>query len=807
MRFAKTLLLLAALLAPASIASAQQEVDIQLESFGVESFFRPGDFTGIRLRLVSNLREPVNTQVVWEVPEGLGDIAEHTRIPVALTPGVPTNTWLYAKLLPDISLETVWTVRVYRDDDGERGEELGSIKISPRTAQIPPQPVGTAEALFGVIGNAGPHSMGLDDYNVTRSGSRATPITAHEFTVVAPGINAGSLPDRWEGLDSFSFLVWTTDTPSALSTASGRALRDWVQRGGHLAIVLSPSSNDWNLGSIANSPIHDLLPQTLPPTRVVTLREILPVLSKRKPQSIPDDKNGDLRVRVFDTIDNGYEPLLAMEDGRVVGVQRLYGFGRISVIGVELHSGQYTQQSLRLAGGGVIEGDALWNRILGRRVDTLRGLQFRTLEDSDELARDFRREADIGPGELIVDYTNLQGQAFAGIGLAFVLFAAYWVLAGPVGYGILRSMKKVKHAWVVFALTSAAFTGIAWVGVKVFSQKHVEAQHITFLDCIVDNPASAVDPTPGDMPRYRASSWFTIFLPGYGERELTLESPPGERNILAPFSAPGVPQTRFRNVDRYVVRLSQPHSYEVPVRATTKDMYARWTGDLDEDWGGMFEPITGITEQGDLLTGEVGHNFPGTLRNVKIIHVQSRPTQRKTYRSDLGAGIDPHLSTGRTKPPPLVGRVYELAQWGPDETVQLDRLGAPAPASTDFDNLADQLGQFASSTGMAGGMNESQRRLALEGLSFYHMLEPPTYIDAGQQGFNTQPDPIFKRHLAREVDLSEWFARPCVIIYGLLENSRLPVPLTVSGGRVQGDGLTVVRWIYPLPLDRETVTP
>jgi len=273
MRFAKTLLLLAALLAPASIASAQQEVDIQLESFGVESFFRPGDFTGIRLRLVSNLREPVNTQVVWEVPEGLGDIAEHTRIPVALTPGVPTNTWLYAKLLPDISLETVWTVRVYRDDDGERGEELGSIKISPRTAQIPPQPVGTAEALFGVIGNAGPHSMGLDDYNVTRSGSRATPITAHEFTVVAPGINAGSLPDRWEGLDSFSFLVWTTDTPSALSTASGRALRDWVQRGGHLAIVLSPSSNDWNLGSIANSPIHDLLPQTLD-QRITHLEEV-----------------------------------------------------------------------------------------------------------------------------------------------------------------------------------------------------------------------------------------------------------------------------------------------------------------------------------------------------------------------------------------------------------------------------------------------------------------------------------------------------------------------------------------------------
>ena len=57
------------------------------------------------------------------------------------------------------------------------------------------------------------------------------------------------------------------------------------------------------------------------------------------------------------------------------------------------------------------------------------------------------------------------------------------------------------------------------------------------------------------------------------------------------------------------------------------------------------------------------------------------------------------------------------------------------------------------------------------------------------------------RTFGRTLDLSPWLSRPCLIITGFLSDSRLPVPLVIDGetDAFESTGLTMVRWILPLP--------
>ena len=107
-----------------------QGVAVELTQFGVGSTFRGGNWTGIRVKLTSALEEITQVRVQWETEDADGDIAEHSRV-VALTPNQPTTRWLYAWLSPSVNPDHVWTVRVFEDEDGVRGDELG-MHASPR---------------------------------------------------------------------------------------------------------------------------------------------------------------------------------------------------------------------------------------------------------------------------------------------------------------------------------------------------------------------------------------------------------------------------------------------------------------------------------------------------------------------------------------------------------------------------------------------------------------------------------------------------------------------------------------------------
>ena len=799
---------LLAVLAATAQAGAMQpaedaDVEIEVEQIGVGNAYRPGAITAMRLVLTSSLDEPTPAWVQWEVPNAEGDIAEYGRS-VVLNPGSRELLWLYAPLSPHTTDNTRWTVRVFEERDGRRRRELGGdSRISP--ARTGSARIDLDTGMIAVVGRA---RMRLEDYSNTWN-KRTNPPGAHESTRIISGIAPQAMPDRWEGLIAFEAVVWSDAVPQQLRVDSAAALREYVRRGGHLIIILPEAGNPWGLGLLAETWLDDLLPGQAPRKVDVMLSKLMPIISKTR---LPPVRDFELSLRVFkeiggsfNAIDNRYEPLVAMEDGRVIAVQRLVDFGRITIIGIDL-------TSQRLASMRLPQADAFWNRILGRRNDTPQPDELLIMQDNDPrmLSRGSANEVSIGDGRLL-DGINKSGEAAGGLLAAALLFAAYWVVAGPGGFFFLKHQRMVRHSWLVFAATAGVFTAIAWGGVRLLRQSDTEFRHVTFLDHVV-RPGTSL----GSEPHYqRAVSWGSLYLPKYGTVDVSIEPDPGEsgQNLLFTWEAPPPKQPdRFPNVDRYVIDVGRsPANYKLPVRAAATQLYVNWMGALDPDWGGTLrvdpdDPIRVIAgpDGSPRLSGTLINDLPGVLRDVCVIWVSNNriPQRQYVWEDDELSWVPPFrsgemLNTGDMwasdagAEPWYPGTTLSLADFVPDGTTDLQR-------NIDKKYIDPEEGDGLNIPGVgrpewqAGNLHNY-----MEMLSIYHQLTPPRYIREGNKDPETA---VITRRLTRELDLSAWFTRPCLIIIGYLDASETPVPILVDGKTPRSEGLTVLRWIYPLPL-------
>ena len=306
----------------AGTARAQDDVDIKLDQFGVGSVFRPGEITGIRLKLTSSLEKSIPCWVQWDIPNAEGDPAGYGRA-VNLRPGIARDVWLYAPLSARVKSNSTWNVRVFEYEDEKRGAELSGTRISP--SQVGAQIVQKYTGLIAIVGQA---TMKLDDYSNPRAGLGPPP-GAHEDTRIVSITRPDRLPDRWEGLKAFEAVIWSDAKPQDLRLNSATALRNYVQRGGHLVISLPGSGNPWGLGRGGFTDLDQVLPSLAPrKDEGLKLSSILSIISKSKKVL----RDIDISTRVFkdinsdfNAIDNHYEPLIALADKRVVVIRRTYG--------------------------------------------------------------------------------------------------------------------------------------------------------------------------------------------------------------------------------------------------------------------------------------------------------------------------------------------------------------------------------------------------------------------------------------------------------------------------------------------------
>ncbi len=838
-------LLIASLVAPAAFADG---INLDLVSFGVGNHARPGDWVGIKVGLQSNLPEAVQVEVQWEIENADGDITENTRT-AALSPGQRLERWIYGKLPPgsnaaDVVGNRPYSIRVFEVADGRRVRELASTRISGDTAKTPTAPVELEQDLILVIGN---RRLGLDAYAVRPNNFAVLPSLAY-VTRIASGATTTDLPDHWQGLAQFQSIVWAdaAQLPSALTGDQAAALREWVNRGGTLVLGIPIEDRDiWSIGRTGIHPLEDLLPSKAPKRiEAVPLSAILPLLSKSDQLARP---NAVTALAVFDPaqLDRGWKPFLAMPspkaagtrflvprpdslDGKVIGLQRNYGFGQIILLGVDVDG--INGRGLQVQ--PMPQGDIFWNRILGRRGDTP------SLEDCAKLAEanppqlvtTIGNSMTLGDGNIIAGQIGLTGQAAIGVLAAAGLFAIYWLLSGPLGFAVLKNFKRERHSWPLFVAVAFLFTAVAWAGGKLLGSTRASLRHVTFLDQLAYDPGQT-DPSAGAPPQ-RALSFFSVYLPGYGPTRIGVGSASDSpSNLLASWSQPpsGSGDT-FPNKDRYRIDASNPNNYRVPARATSADFVANWAGTVDTKWGSLISVRSPIelridrskSPQQIQLVGVLSHALPGALEDVTILLVEPYRTSLPRLRPGPLPLPDP-VSNGSEMP--LYGRATRVTRWSPGSDLDLNKAFATADAAAGDSSATNAFNAIDhSATGLAETflnryyksipdqysvsqfqtMNEDRRRMAMEMLSFYAMLQPPEWI---QQKGQTPDVARATRLLGRDVDLSPWFTRPCLIITGFVAESPTPVPVSVEGDPIAGTGLTMVRWIYPLDWPLDMVVP
>jgi len=831
--------LLAALFVAAPLAA--QNVSIRLDRFGVGSAFRAGEWVAARFAVTLESGEPQAAQLVWEVPNADGDIAEHVR-PLVLNPGQPVTLWLSARLVPRTDTGSVFTVRVFADDDGERGQELSSTRISPGSAEAPATLIEDDRSAIVVLG---PTRMNLDGYSTQSAQTNPLPRGLHEGTQIVGGLNTRELPDRWEGLLPFEAIVWGDVAPQTLELDESEALREYIRRGGHLVVVLPQAGNPWGLGAAASHQLHDLLPARAP-RRVegVPVAQLMPVLSKLDGLR---NSSAKTNLSVFDpaTLGSDYEPFMALParrdsrtglpvpaaaradqlDGAVVAVQRRLGFGRITVVGIDIAS----ISRLNLQAGGLPQTDAFWNRILGRRGDTPSPEELQVLENAPvrQFTADRLSSNVFGSGETINSFIGMTGQAAFGTLLAIALFALYWFVACPISFYALRGRGQVRHAWMAFVVVGAAFTVAAWLGGTLLRQANVAIKHVTFLDHVARVPGAP----PSDEPQFqRALSWFSVYLPSYGSAEVRLVGEPTQRDLLASWAAPGSSEQGFPDRDRYIVDYTDLSRARFPSRATATTLEAHWLGVVDERRFGSLpaasEPIVeqitrDVTGTRVQLSGVLKHGLPASLENVILIHVSSFRTPLRSAAASSGIDSAKPAIPGDI---PNFGRIVAIPKWEPGQSLNLRealyRLGPliiPEPRSMPSSFPRSLAARYTDAVaklhgGLAEpGLDTDLRRRYFEMLSLFNMLEPPRWLESQPSTVDTAVR--FSRRLGRSLDLSPWFTRPCVIIIGHLRDEtvpaagRIPFPVEVNGSEPPSEGWTIVRWICPLPLDGELVIP
>jgi len=761
------------------------EVELGVIDLGVGGLLRGGDWGAIRVQMTD--RAAAQREIILRVSirDADGDLAQFDRV-VSANPGIPQSFWLYA-WIPFNGVGHAIEIHALeaRDPAGEArgqlayraGRLLGSTSVFNPSIQ---------NARLGFIGIIGTRRLGLDGYAISVGNQLSRP-GAHELTRLGAGLTTDAIPDRWHGLLAYDALVWGASTlrendPSTLTPERARAIRAWIERGGHLVIVLPAADDPWYRGE---HPLRSLLPRV----RVrridgASYESIRPLLTESGVFALPENATlhtfeiADAPARM-DSEDPLAEagsgrtvPILRTPEGQTIVAQRLLGAGAVTVVGVDLHNGDLRRL-------GLPDTEAIWHRVLG-----MRGASPRLEELSDQ------RRADASNRTVLEFDTRLSaaiaktGRAVRGVFFGLVVFALYWCVAGPIGFLILKWRGRAHHAWLGFVLVITVFTIIAWLGATAMRPERVSVTHLSITESV------------HGQDRARTRSWLSVMLPSYGTSEVALAPGSGAQaeGVLTPWepgSISGPLVTGFPDNTGYRIEARRPDSIRVPTRATVKQFRADWGG--VSGFGGIRpENGSGLRLDGMRVVGSVTHNLVGALADLRIIVV---------YRQIpiLRPGVE--LGDALIARSTIWSPVLANGSWEPGTPLDLEVVTTPTTTNQggarDYlrDAVREGIGSAFSGVGGSRGGSITDRLIASRLLS---QLEPPNYSTANL-GVG---DRLASRRQTHGWDLGRWFTRPCVIVLGVLETDErgdaLPLPLLVDGREPPASGTTLVSWVYPL---------
>ena len=726
-------------------------LEIDPLALGHGAAVRAGDATPLRITLISNSPTPRDIIARWVHDDPDGDTVHAQRGPITLHPQRRQGLTLYA--VPPATApaaraagRTAWSVQIL---DADSGALLASDAIAPRSWIDPRQ------ALVGVFGSAG---LGLEPY--------AHRFTQHEAVGVVRGLTLEELPDRWYGLSSYEALIWTRDggRPDAdrLTLDQRDALRQWVRRGGHLVIVVPAVGQTWT-----GSELADLFPV---PAGQINRVEAVPPPWAGVPQTdaptpveyITFEVEGPRRVP-------GVDVLLRDRENRPTVVARRVGFGRVTLVGLDLASSEL--RAMGLPNGR----HRLWNDIFHWTAPVFEPAVAEAQIRAQEMNRPDQRDG-VELGRFVPSLIAMRHTAGPVLAGAVLVFGLYWLLAGPIIHAGLKRRKLTHHSWLVFVGVVVVFTGLTWGGAMLVRSNQPAVAHFSVLD---------VDANTGQA---RTQSWLSLYVPEFGRARVALgdDAAAGARQdlIASPGFAVAGESAGFLDPQPYVFNAATPHALDVPVRATAKQFHLKRLGPLDD-----LGPLAATPRARDLRiesawpAGRLSHGLPSALRDVLILYAP-------------GQGQSPWLwRHGRWEP----GEVLELVP--PTEATRLVRRPREYTDERMWNTegfLGTLIGQrtgqrFTDLDPLQIAMADNEILQAVEMLSFYSALPPPNFR---QTGFRGRRATAYQRAVGRSLDITHLTTGRRLIILGYLTDAPLPAELTVDGREPEASGWTVVRWVY-----------
>lgn len=758
------------------------EIGVRVEGVGLNNAARPGEWAGVRVRLVERGDAQREVLVRVSLTDNDGDDAQYEAV-VTTNPNVEQPVWLYARMPFDIANATGFRVGVFAAEESPADPStVGFIagRLLGQTSFSWPPNITAATGLIGVVGlNPG----GLPGYQ--QGSSREGNWLGHEWSQLIP-LRPDALPDRWMGLAMLREIVWNGVSPAELRIEQVRALREWIERGGHLVVALPAVGQDWL--AVSNQELAAMLPVV-----VVTRLEGEPRSSLRP--LLTDEKPEDLVISDEPVTVHVFEPraeagpgeadcILADASGRCVVVSRSVGVGAVTLVGLPVWDRLLTSR-------GMPEADVFWHRVLGRRGQV--ATEAELAERKKSLDFDPQRRSLLRFDDDIPSLIAKSGRSLAGVMLGLVVFVVYWITAGPGGFALLKRRGWSRHAWMGFFGASIAFTALAWTGATLLRPKRVEVTHLSFLDHIYGQRIQ------------RVRSWASVLVPVYGDATVSLESDDagagGSRFVqaVAPWEAArssgGIVRGSFPDARSYAINARSPQSLTFPARATVKQVQLDWAGGL------AWESIRPVAASGEdpfravkitsqpgarsVLEGKLVHGLPATLKDVRIvvfrgqIPVQGSPTAGSMLARWNAWALNP-------------------GEWEPGVALDLETVTPLGESIKEVSTLTDLL----KSAGGDGAPSPTDWKKRFEWAAFFNLLDPPEYRTGGN---NWEGPPLARREYTHGLDLSRWSTRPCLVVIGTLETQgedSMPEPVRVATNgaerKVFASGTTVVRWVYPL---------
>ncbi len=790
-----------------ALAAGTGDVTLSIERFGLGETSRPGEISGVRVRARDSGVKPREVLIRLEGRDPDGDTPYFER-QVVLNPNTDQGVWLYPLIPRNFDTSDAMVLSAY-EVASTGGEAAAGAGTGPEAGKGPKAAVklGTLlgratvrmksrtapyDAMFAIIGTTN-LAFGLGDYGITDGAWSAS---GHETVQITGGLRTGDLPDRWMGYAGYEVVVWGSGDPLEVRGDRAAALREWVTRGGHLVVIMPVAGQAWT-NATANE-LHDLLPSvTITRTEGVDMSPYAPLLTRRPQGRFPRDAVVYTFEPMADAKVGEGMRVLSGPDGKCVVARRLVGAGAVTLVGLDLNHRTLASQDL-------VNADVFWNRVLGRRGLARSQAELGALPNRGIPNRDEKLfESDI-TGSIAKS-----GRSAAGLLLALVVFAAYWVVAGPGGYAVLKRSGMIRHAWVGFFGAAGVFTAIAWGGAALLRPSRVEVAHLTILDHVYGQPVE------------RARTWMSVLIPWYGQATMEIGEAPragelagrGGGDVLMPWTSPDQAQAgqdMFPDARGYDVETRLPRSLTVPTRSTVKQLRADWSGGpawkmptpvadgAGTEGSGAADGNAGAGSgeirllEGTRAAGKLVHELPGPLTDVVVIVVRGqKPVQRESMMNQM------------------VSRAFAFSTpggmpWEPGQVLDLAVVTNTAPGGGGVDAVEyfDRLlksGTTQDITQASGAGTRDGVSQRLTALGFFSQFEPPKYSET----FDLNRGLVARRAETHGWDLGMWFTQPCVIIVGQLGTDKAPspspIPMRIDGEPVTPVGRTVVRWIYPLP--------